>query len=159
MAYESDPITQKLNDLVCSKELYFDLISLPSMSLPEQALIGTWEFANEVYNGGFPQYFQNAPVNAKAMIDVLRSINASGAADILESATRLAGPGTPWGDAGNLNDAVKSMPADVRERLTELEDKLYSELDNLHRQVFGYLSKHRDKIDAPSDFWTEPTIQ
>ncbi len=160
MAYESDPITQKLNDLVSSQELYMGLICFDELNSAEQALIGTWELANEIYNGGFTQYFHNSSRNhAKLMVAVFLSIGAHRAATILKSAIALAGPGTRWGDEPNFLAAINSMPRDLRNRLEELERILYNELDNLHLYVFRYLSKHRDQIDAPVDFWKEPTIQ
>ncbi len=48
------------------------------------------------------------------------------------------------------------MPEQIRKSVKDLERTLYNELDNLHRLVFIYLSKHRDEIDAASDLWTEP---
>lgn len=160
MAYESDPITRKLNDLVSSQELYMGLMSFDGLGPAEQALIGTWELANEVYNGGFTQYFHNSSRDhAKPMVEVLHSINAHRAATILESAIALAGPGTQWGDEPNFSTAINSMPDDVKKNLTKLERELYNELDNLHLQVFRFLSKHRDQIEAPAGFWTEATIQ
>ena len=156
MPYESDPIARKLNDLVTSQELYLDLTFFSQMSATEKALVGTWELVNEVYNGGFLQYFHNSSrANAKPMIDVLRSIDAQRAALILEDAVALAGPGTPWGDELNFVKARKSMPENVWSRLTELERDFYEGLDHLHGQVLQYLSKHRDAIDIPKDFWTE----
>ena len=160
MAYESDPIASKLNTLVSSNQLYMDLDAFEELNPAEQALIGVLELANEVYNGGFLQYFQNSSRDrAKPMIGVLRAIDAPRAAAILESAIAVAGPGTRWGDEPNYFTAVQSMPDDDKKRLKEFERSLYDELDNLHRQVFGYLSKHRDQIvDAPDDFWTESAI-
>jgi Domain of unknown function (DUF4375) len=160
MPYESDPITMKLNELVASQELYMGLMAFDELKPAEQALIGTWELANEVYNGGFMQYFHNSSrEHAKPMVDVLRSIDARQAADILESAIALAGPGTTLGDEPNYLAAVNSMPDDVERQITELERKFYDELDNLHLRLFRYLSKHRDQIEAPEEFWTEATIQ
>jgi hypothetical protein len=156
MAYESDPIARKLDHLVSSRELYFDLDSFEALNQAEQALIGAWELANEVYNGGFTQYFHNSSgARAKPMIGVLRSIDADGAASVLESAIELAGPGTSWGKQPNYLAAINSMPADVKERLHELERKLYVELDDLHLKVLRFLSQHRDQIDAPADFWID----
>ncbi len=160
MAYESDPIAQKLNNLVSDNQLYTELMSFADLNPAEQALIGTWELANELYNGGLTQYFHNSSgEHAKPMVAVLRSIDAHRAATILETAIALAGPGTPWGDEPNYLSAINSMPDDVKNALEALEGNLYDELDNLHRQVFSYLSKHRDQIDAPAEFWTEPTVQ
>jgi hypothetical protein len=93
------------------------------------------------------------------MIAVFRSIDARRAAAILESAIALAGPGTRWSVEPNFVAAINSMPSDVKNRLAELGRELYDELDDLHLRVFRYLSKHRDQIEAPADFWTEPTSQ
>ncbi len=71
----------------------------------------------------------------------------------------LAGPGTRWGAECNYLAALKLTPEEVRESVKDLERDLYNELDSLHHIVFRYLSKHRDQIDTPSDFWTELTIQ
>ena len=160
MAYESDPITQKLNELVSGQQLYMDLDSFEQLNPAEQALIGTWELANEVYNGGFTQYFHNSSRDrAKPMVGVLRSIDAPRAAALLQNALEIAGPGTRWGDEPNYFTVINSMPEDVKKKLEALQRRLYGELDNLHLQLFRYLSKHRDQINAPSDFWTESIIQ
>ena len=160
MAYESDPVAIKLNALVVSLEAYIWLMWFDELKPAEKALIGTWELANEVYNGGFTQYFHNSSgEHAKPMVDVLRSVDAHQAADILESEMALAGPGTSWGDESDFLAAIDSMPDDIKRQLSELERKLYDDLDNVHLQVFRYLSKHRDQIEAPAEFWTEATIQ
>jgi len=160
MAYESDPIAQKLNELVGSQELYFGLLTFDGLPLAEQALIGTWELANEVYNGGFTQYFHNSSGrHAKPMVGILRSINASRAADILAKALAIAGSGTPWGDEPNFSKARSAMPEELKSHLRDLERDLYDELDNLHLQVFRYMSRNRSQFDVPEDFWKEPTAQ
>ncbi len=160
MAYESDPITQKLNELVSGQQLYMDLDSFEQLNPAEQALIGTWELANEGYNGGFTQYFHNSSRDrAKPMVGVLRSIDAPRAAALLQNALEIAGPGTRWGDEPNYFTVINSMPEGVKNKLRELERRFHDELDNLHLQLFRYLSKHREQLGAPSDFWTESTIQ
>jgi hypothetical protein len=93
------------------------------------------------------------------MIQLLRSIDAQRAAALLEEAHALIGPGTRWGDESNFLTAVNSMPEELRKRVGDLERDLYSDLDDLHRLVFDYLSKHREEIDAPPDFWTESVKQ
>ena len=160
MPYESDPITAKLNGLVNDQQLYFDLGGFDELNPAEQALLGTWELANEIYNGGFMQYFHNSSrEHAKPMIGVLRSFEAHNAAAILEAAFALAGPGTPLGDEPNYLKAIKAVPEKVKEEIRELERKLYDDLDNVHLRLFRYLEKHRDQIVAPEDFWREATIQ
>ena len=151
MPYESDPIASKLNDLVSNTGLIFDLTAFEMLNPVEQALVGTWELANEVYNGGFVQYFQNSSRDhAKPMIGILRSIGAFRAAEILEAAAALA---------SNCPEMFKSVPSDLKERLNKLDRDLYDELDNLHLHVFRYLSRHRAEIDVPEDFWIEVSTQ
>lgn len=158
MPYESDPVTAKLNAWVADQELYYDLGSFEHMSATEKALIGTWELVNEVYNGGFMQYFHNSSrEHAKPMIAVLQAYGAIEAAEILGAATALAGPGTPLGDEPGFLNAVKTAPNEVKEQLNVLERKFYNDLDNMHLRLFQYLKKHRDEIQAPEGFWTETT--
>ncbi len=162
MTYGSDPITGKLNDLVGSNELYMNLLCFDELSTAEQALIGTWELATEVCNGGLLQYFHNSSRDrAEPMIDILRVIDAQHAATILESAMTLAGSGTRWGDEPSFLAAVNSMPDDVKTQLHKFDGDLYDELDHVYRQVFTYMSKHREQIEVetPADFWTEPVSQ
>jgi Domain of unknown function (DUF4375) len=158
MPYESDPTAQKLNELVSSQELYFGLLCFDTLNLADQLLIGTWELANEFYNGGFVQYFHNSSRDrAKPMVGLLRTVGADRSATILEEAIALIGPGTPWAEETNCMTAVNSMPEEISKAVNDLEHALYNDLDHLHLLVFSYLSKHRDEIEAPSDFWTEPT--
>jgi hypothetical protein len=159
MPYENDSITSKLTGWVNGQELYWDLNGFDEMNPAEQALIGTWELMNEVYNGGFMQYFHNSSgAHAQPMVDILRSFGALQAADVLVSALVLAGPGTPWGDAPSYPAAIKAMPSDVRHQLRALERRLFDCADETHLQLFRYLSQHRDQIEAPAGFWTEVTI-
>jgi Domain of unknown function (DUF4375) len=156
MPYESDPIVSKLNEWVTAQSLYWDLDSFDIMSPLEKALIGTWELMNEVYNGGFMQYFHNSSrARAKPMVGVLRSFGAPQAADVLASAIALAGPGTPYGDEPNYLAAIKAMPGEARDQLRDLERRLSDCADDTHLQLYHYLSQHRDEIEAPDSFWTE----
>jgi hypothetical protein len=159
MPFESDPIAHKLNELVSSQCLYVDVRYFKEMNLAEQAVSGTWTLANEVYNGGFMQYFRNTSgEHAREMAATLRAIDADLVAHIVESAIDLIGPGTPWGDEPNYFAAMESTPEDVNERIRQLERQLYDELDDLHLKVFRYLSKHRDQIEAPADFWNDKAL-
>lgn len=160
MPYESDPITAKLNELVNGQQLYFDLGGFDELNPAEQALLGTWELANEVYNGGFMQYFHNSSrEHAEPMIEVLRSFEAHEAASILEAAIALAGPGTPLGDEPGFLRATRAASEEIKDQLSALGSKLYDDLDNVHLRLFCYLVKHRDQIEAPEGFWKEATIQ
>jgi hypothetical protein len=160
MPYESDPVATKLNEWVSEQQLYFDLDSFDSMSPTEKALIGTWELMNEVYNGGFMQYFHNSSRDrAKPMVGVLRSFGAEQAADALASANALAGPGTPMGDELNYVVAMKAMSGAISDQLRDLERKLFACADDTHLRLYQYLSQHRDEIKAPDGFWTEAPTQ
>jgi hypothetical protein len=132
MPYESDLVAHKLNELVSSEGLYMGLLFFDELNLAEQALIGSWELANEVRNGGFIQYFHNSSrEHANPMVGVLRAIEAPRVVAILESAIALAGPGTPWGDERSCFAAINSMPEEVKRRVHELDGQLFDELDDL----------------------------
>ncbi len=157
MPYEFDPIAQKLNELVGGQELYFGLLCFDGLSLAEKVLIGTWELVNELYNGGFPQYFCNSSRDrAEPMIQLLHTVDAHRAGAMLEEVTALIGPGSRFGSERSSAAVRNSMPEEMRQRVRSLERAFYDDLDNLHLLVFKYLSKHRGEIDVPSDFWTEP---
>lgn len=160
MPYESDQITSKLNALVSSEELYFDLIAFDELTLPEQALIGTWELANEVYNGGFIQYFHNSSgEHAVPMVGVLRSFGAMEAGAIVEEAIRLAGPGSVEFVERNYVKALNSVSSDTRDKLDSLARRFFDQSDEMHLRLYRYLAAHRDQIPAPAEFWTEAKIQ
>ena len=160
MSYESDPIAMKLNEWVLVQDLHWDLESFDIMSPMEKALIGTWELMNEVYNGGFMQYFHNSSrARAKPMVDVLRSFGAVEAVEVLQAAIALAGPETAAGAALGLVAAIKTAPDEVRDQLRSLERRLFKCADETHLQLYRYLLQHRDEIEAPAGFWAEANIQ
>ena len=160
MPYESDLITSKLNGLVASEELYFGLMEFDALNAAEQALIGTWELANEVYNGGFMQYFHNSSgEHAVQMVGVLRSFSATNAAAIVEEAICLAGPGSTEFVEPNFVKALQSTPSDTRDKLDSLARRFFDQSDDMHLQLYRYLAAHRDQISAPEEFWTEATQQ
>jgi hypothetical protein len=160
MPYESDPITSKLNELVGSQELYMGLLEFDELNPAEQALIGTWELANEVYNGGFMQYFYNSSgEHAVSMVGVLRSFGALGAAAIVEEAINLAGPGSIGFVERDYVKAIQSTPSDTRDKLASLARSFFDQSDDMHLRLYRYLATHRDQISAPTEFWTEASIQ
>jgi hypothetical protein len=155
MAFESDPIAEKLNDFVCSREAYMWLMWLPELRPAEQALIAIWELEQEVYNGGFLQYFQNSSGNHVPFIcDVLRRVGASKVTSIMERAIALAGPGVPWDDEIKRFTVLDTLSDENKNKLSQLDHEFYEQLDDLNLMLFRYLSKHRDQVDAPEDFWT-----
>ena len=99
MAFESDPIAAKLNDFIASQEAYMWLLWFDELTPAEQALIAIWELEQEVYNGGFMQYFGNSSgARVPFICGILRTIGADQVASILEGAIAFAGPGIPWDD-------------------------------------------------------------
>lgn len=160
MTYESDPITSKLNELVASEALYVDLSAFEDVDEGLRALIGTWELANEIYNGGFMQYFHSSSgEHAVQMIDVLRSFGAVEAAAILQEAIDLAGPGSAAFVERDYVRALRSTPSDITDRLASLSSSFFDQSDAMHLRLYRYLAQHHDQIPAPRDFWTEATIQ
>ena len=160
MAFESDPIASKLNEFVSTHEAYMWLSWFDELKPAEQALLAIWELEQEVYNGGFPQYFQNSSGDRVPVIsDILRTVGADKAAAVVESAIALVGPNIPWQDHVKRYRAVEELSGKSKDKLHDLGRELYDELDNLNALLFRYLSRHREQLDAPADFWTEATTQ
>jgi hypothetical protein len=156
MAFESDPIAAKLNNFVSSREAYMWLMWFDELTLAEQALIATWELEQEVYNGGFMQYFQNSSGERVPFIcKILRTVEANKVASVLDRAIELAGPNIPWDDELRRCAMLKALSDDSKSKLFHMSDELYEQLDDLNSLLFRYLSKHRDQLDAPEEFWAE----
>jgi hypothetical protein len=160
MPFESDPIAAKLNDLVTSLQPYRWLVPFDQLSPAKRVLFAIWELEQEVYNGGFKQYFQNSSGDRVPVIcEILRIVGADRVALVLERAIALAGPNIPWGDIAKRYPLLNHLPEDIKDKLFDLNKELYKELDDLNASLFRYLSKHRDELDAPADFWVEETTK
>ena len=160
MPYESAPLAIRLNELVVSLDAYMWLMWFDELTPAEQAFIAIWELQQEVYNGGFMQYFQNSSGERVPHIcEILRRIDAGPAASVIERAISLAGPDIPWNDKVRRFSALKTISEDNRDKLFHMSKDLFDQSDDLHRLLFQYLSKHREQIEAPADFWTEGAIQ
>jgi hypothetical protein len=156
MPFESDPIAAKLNDLVTSLRPYWWLIPFNELSPAKRALFAIWELEQEVYNGGFKQYFQNSSGDRVPVIcEILRIVGADRIALVLERAIALAGPNIPWDDMAKRYPLLNNLPEDIKDKLFDLNRELYNELDGLNASLFRYLSMHRGELDAPADFWIE----
>jgi Domain of unknown function (DUF4375) len=155
VAFESDPIATKLNDFVSSRRAYMWLMWFDELPRVEQALIAIWELEQEVYNGGFMQYFQNSSGNRVPFIcEILRGVGANKVASVVERAIALAGPGIPWDDELRRYAMLNTLSHENKSTLSRMSHEFYEQLDDLNLMLFRYLSKHRDLIDAPKDFWT-----
>src|SRR5712691_6409752 len=109
--FESDPIAAKLNEFVSSREAYRWLMWFDELKPAEQALIATWELEQEVYNGGFMQYFQNSSGGRVPFIcEILRIVEATKAASVLERAIALVGPNIPWDDEVKRYGMLSDLP-------------------------------------------------
>jgi hypothetical protein len=155
MAFESDPIAQKLNDFVVSEEAWWWLVDFNELTSVEQALIGVWELEQEVYNGGFVQYFYNSGERVPAMREILQTIGANHVASIVERAIAAAAPAISLGDEAGWYDKLNALSEGNKDKLDNLERELSNRLDDLNLLLFRYLSKHRDQLNAPEEFWTE----
>jgi hypothetical protein len=160
MPYESDPIAAKLNDLVGSREAYAWLMWFDELPPAEQALLAIWELEQEVYNGGFFQYFLNSSGNrAPILLNILQTIGANEAASTVSHAVSLLGSDIPWNDEIKRFPIVWSLPDEIKDKLSLLDRALYEQMDELNSLLFQYLSKHRDEIDVSAEFWAQATVR
>jgi hypothetical protein len=157
MAFESDPIAQKLNDFVVSEEAWWWLVDFNGLMPVEQALIGVWELEQEVYNGGFMQYFYNSGDRVPAMREILQTIGANHAASIFERAVAVVEPGMSWAELFSRASTLDASSEENKTKLYDLDREFSKHLDDLNRSLFQYLSKHRDQLNAPEEFWAEAT--
>ncbi len=156
MAYESDPVAAKLNELFCDRVGFWAFVEFDDLNPAEKALAGVWELVQEVYNGGFMQLFQNSSgERVHEICDILRQTGADQAASILERAIALAGPNIPWKDLVGRFEALKRVPEQNKVQLFDLGREFYDQLDDIHRLLWRYLSECRGEIDVADDFWTE----
>ena len=157
MATEPTPFYNKLNDFVGANEAYMWLMWFDELTPAEQALIGIWELQQEVINGGFFQYMHNSSgEHEPAMREILKEIGAQRAFAILERAVELIGADVRQGD---YFTKLNALPDKSRDEFCALDIEFYHQLENLAYLLFRYLSKHRDQLDAPDEFWKEVAIQ
>jgi hypothetical protein len=159
MAFESDPIARKLNDFIVSEEAWWWLVDFNELMPAEQALIGVWELEQEVYNGGFMQYFYNSGEHVPAMREILQRIGASHAASIFERAAAVVEPGMSWAELFSRASTLDASSEENKTKLYDLDREFSKHLDDLNLLLFRYLSKHRDQLNAPAEFWTETENQ
>jgi CHAD domain-containing protein len=120
-------------------------------------LIGIWELQQEVINGGFFQYMHNSSgEHEPAMREILKAVGAQRTLAILQRAVELIGPNI--GKTDYLT-ALNALPTENRHKLDALEMEFYGQMEDLASLLFRYLSRHRDQLDAPDEFWKEVTIQ
>lgn len=129
------------------KDLWYSYI----LNLPKhlQVTYTVIIFDQQVFNGGFHQYFFNTYGQfAYLTIDNLRLINAFKIADILEQATNLVNT-----DQISLNEfrrkifdrnfpKIVDFDDELFDVLSDLDDKYYALDENLEQLLLDYLSNH-----------------
>jgi hypothetical protein len=160
MASESNLFGEKLNELVYGQEAYLWLIWFDELNPAERSLVAIWELKQEIYNGGFPQYFmKGSGARVSYICDILRNIGAAPTASLLESAISLVGPSIHWDDDVERFRDIEALPEGTKDKLFELDSRFDEQVVDLDRLLSQYLSKHQDQIDAPEEFWKEATNQ
>jgi hypothetical protein len=140
VAFETDPIAAKLNDFISSRQAYMWLMWFDKLPPIERALIAIWELEQEVYNGGFMQYFQNSSGNRVPFIcEILRGVDANKVASVVEHAIALAGPGIPWDDELKRYTMLNSLSDENKSQLFRMDREFYDQLDDLKFNVVPLL--------------------
>ncbi|RVT95136.1 DUF4375 domain-containing protein [Sphingomonas crocodyli] len=153
---------QKSKEYDPHHELWLSLVkrwsndpSLSSWSKEEKIYFSVTLFENELYNGGFEQYFSNSSANYYAYAVMgLRDLGAEGSLEILvEAASILFGADGPpdsqqarWGIMYMKNheetDIEHILDAGVDEHLDQLDQRFYKSSKDIADLLEAYEVKH-----------------
>lgn len=152
----ADPFGERLADYVNHHSAYLWLLDFDTLEPAEQALIGTWELEQEIYNGGFWQYLCNeSGARARKLNEILRNIGAADTAALVAQALNILGSGVDYEDEKARWTAVQAMSPEQRHKLSELDKIFDCQVPALNRALFQFLSVHRETLDVPDTFWSE----
>lgn len=152
----TDPFGERLADYFNQHSAYLWFLDFDALAPAEQALIGTWELQQEIYNGGFWQYLCNeSGARARKSNEILRDIGAADTAALVAQALDTLGPGVDYNDEKARWSAVQTMSPEQRKTLSELDMIFDRQVPALNRALFQFLSAHRGTLDVPDTFWSE----
>ncbi len=160
MTFNVSRICRKISELGGRRDEDFWRLDFEGLSPPDQVFMAIWELRSEIYNGGFWQYFINFSGRHVPFIgEALKAIGAHQLLPVVEAAIAAVGKDIPWDDEMKRHRIIFGLSKSIRERLFELDSQFNNRIEELEVLLYFYLSKHRDEIEAPEEFWTEATLQ
>jgi len=83
----------------------------------------------------------------------LQAIGATATAAIVNDAIAAVGRTLPWCDVEARREALEALPEAVRDELEIFTQAFFRYPNDLTTLLYQYVSKHRDEIGAPADFY------
>ena len=115
-----------------------------SLSHAEQVIGCLTELEMEVNNGGFNQYYWNAPGDhALETVSVLQELGAGHTATLLTEANAAFGPGGPSKSREERWKQMDSLPEESKGRWFELDGRFDEYRDNLSALAAAYIRARR----------------
>ncbi len=118
-----------------------------ALSSAERVVFGVWSLKVEVFNGGFAQFFFNAVGEATPQIvDALQQVGSPKAAEIVETAHRLALGGVSLSDWRARQARIDGLSSVEREQLQDLSDQLEDVLKDIMAGTRAFAVAHREEF-------------
>ena len=115
-----------------------------ALSSAERVVFGVWSLKVEVFNGGFTQFFFNAVGEATSQIvDALRQVGSAQAAEIVDTACRLALGGVSLSDWRARQARIDGLSSVEREQLQDLSDQFEDLLKDTMTRARAFAVAHR----------------
>jgi hypothetical protein len=126
---------------------------LSALSPAEQVFVCVYDMEREVNNGGFAQFFTNAPGQyTTETVQALETIGARSMADIVRTAAAILFPdGKVPVDQDERLAILEAAGERVGKDLLELDDRFCQYPDDLAALLFGYIQCHRSSVRGTGD--------
>ncbi|MBN1181927.1 MAG: DMP19 family protein [Bacteroidales bacterium] len=108
----------------------------------EKTFICIWSFQGEVDNGGFDQWLFNS--SGDWALETITSLQRVGAAETLKMVKKVVSyfpGGTPPKDINKRRELIESMPQDISDAWSELDDQFYNCGEDLENLLADYIQK------------------
>ncbi len=139
--------THRIDSLVLAIEQA--LLAKPGDSLgpAERTVVVVEALEREVNNGGFDQFFRNAPEHAAVAADELRSIGCESAASVVDRAVSALGLATV--DVNQILAVLEAESEEREELLDECDNFFYEYPDDIARRLLEFVKANRQTIVIP----------
>src|SRR5215510_2308377 len=147
-------MVRRLIRLSKEKKVGLWAVSFDALPEPKRVFRAIWELESQVNNGGFYQYFWNSSARTVPGVwQALQAIGATSTAAIVNDAIAAVGRTLPWYNDEARREELTALPDAVKDELHIHTQAFFRYPNDLTTLLYRYLSKHRDEIGAPADFW------
>jgi hypothetical protein len=133
--YRTDSIIVALHQMVGLKDE--DLLSGS-----ERAVLAVGELENQINNGGFSQFFENSPEHVGEVVEALKKIGDTQAADITSKAIQTLGVEGAV-TAGAVAGAISRQDHARDVKLDQLDQAYIQQVGDLAEKLLDYAKRNR----------------